>query len=220
MIAAGQTYFAIRTREAELTEEALAQGMGADQLRLYVRSRLTDYNKQLASAAYDAGVLTQQDFGVFQDHGYRGLYAGEAAADIHLRKGLKKGQRILDWMGSDELAANLFRASQTEQKLRNDPTITDNDRARRRAPQDGRRRGSSSSSRATHRQSNCRHQQRVSPSYSVVSRKRLAAAEHAVAPAVRSSMTLAMRMLLEVLTSRVASASIAIAVRDDRQHDV
>ena len=129
VIAAGQTYFAIRTREAELTEEALAQGMGADQLRLYVRSRLTDYNKQLASAAYDAGVLTQQDFGVFQDHGYRGLYAGEAAADIHLRKGLKKGQRILDWMGSDELAANLFRASQTEQKLRNDPTITDKDRA-------------------------------------------------------------------------------------------
>jgi DNA-damage-inducible protein D len=88
-IAARQTYFAIRTREAELT----------------------DYNKQLASAAYDAGALTQQDFGIFQDHGYRGLYDGETSADIHLRKGLKKGQRILDYMGTDELAANLFRAS-------------------------------------------------------------------------------------------------------------
>ena len=129
VIAAGQTYFAIRTREAELTEEALAQGMGDDQLRLYVRSRLTDYNKQLAAAAYDVGVLTSQDFGIFQDHGYKGLYDGETAADIHTRKGLKKNQRILDYMGTDELAANLFRASQTEQKLRNDPTITDKDRA-------------------------------------------------------------------------------------------
>jgi DNA-damage-inducible protein D len=65
VIAAGQTSFAVRTREAELTEEALLQGMGEDQLRLYVRAKLADYNKQLASAAYDAGVLTQQDFAVF-----------------------------------------------------------------------------------------------------------------------------------------------------------
>jgi DNA-damage-inducible protein D len=83
----------------------------------------------LASAAYDTGVLTQQDFVLFQDHGYRGLYHSETSADIHLRKGLKKGQRILDYMGTDGLAANLFRASQTEQKLRNDPTITDKERA-------------------------------------------------------------------------------------------
>jgi DNA-damage-inducible protein D len=123
-IAAGQTYFAIRTREAELTEEALLQGMSEDQLRLYVRARLTDYNKELAAAAYDAGVLTRQDFAVFQDHGYRGLYAGETAADIHTRKGLKKSQHILDHMGSDELAANIFRSSVTGQKLRNDATIT------------------------------------------------------------------------------------------------
>jgi len=74
-------------------------------------------------------VLTQQDFALFQDHGYRGLYGGETSAAIHARKGLKKGQRILDYMGTDELAANLFRASQTEQKLRNDPTITDKERA-------------------------------------------------------------------------------------------
>jgi len=123
-IAAGQTYFAIRTREAELTEEALLQGMSDDQMRLYVRSRLTDYNKELAAAAYDAGVLTRQDFATFQDHGYRGLYAGESASDIHERKGLTNGQHILDHMGSDELAANIFRSSVTGQKLRNDPTIT------------------------------------------------------------------------------------------------
>jgi DNA-damage-inducible protein D len=123
-IAAGQTYFAIRTREAELTEEALAAGMSEDQLRLYVRARLTDYNKELAAAAYDTGVLTRQDFATFQDHGYRGLYAGETAADIHARKGLKKNQHILDHMGSDELAANIFRSSVMGQKLRNDPTIT------------------------------------------------------------------------------------------------
>ena len=168
MIAAGQTYFAIRTREAELTEEALAQGMGADQLRLYVRSRLTDYNKQLASAAYDTGVLTQQDFVLFQDHGYRGLYHSETSAHIHLRKGLKKGQRILDYMGTDGLAANLFRASQTEQKLRNDPTITDKERAN-----DAHHKIGAAVS------SNCRLPQRASLSCSAREQKRLAAAEQA-----------------------------------------
>ena len=123
VVALGQTYFAVRTREAELAEEALLQGMGEDRLRLYVRAKLTDYNKQLADAAHAAGVPSS-GFATFQDHGYRGLYAGETAKDIAARKRLAKGQRILDWMNSDELAANLFRASLTEQKLRNAPTIS------------------------------------------------------------------------------------------------
>lgn len=123
VVALGQTYFAVRTREAELAEEALSQGMSEDRLRLYVRAKLTDYNKQLADAAKAAGVPSS-GFATFQDHGYRGLYAGETAKDIAARKGLARGQRILDWMNSDELAANLFRASLTEQKLHNDPTIT------------------------------------------------------------------------------------------------
>lgn len=122
IVALGQTYFAVRTREAELTEQAALQGMGEDQLRLYVRAQLIDHNKQLADAAKTAGVPSS-GFAVFQDHGYIGLYAGEKARDIAARKGLKKGQAILDWMNSDELAANLFRASLTSQKLRNDPTI-------------------------------------------------------------------------------------------------
>lgn len=122
IVALGQTYFAVRTREAELTEQAALQGMGEDQLRLYVRAQLIDHNKQLADAAKAAGVPSS-GFAVFQDHGYTGLYAGEKARDIAARKGLKKGQAILDWMNSDELAANLFRASLTSQKLRNDPTI-------------------------------------------------------------------------------------------------
>ena len=124
IVALGQTYFAVRTREAELAEEAVLQGMSEDQLRLYVRNQLTSYNKQLAEAAHAAGVPSN-GFAAFQDHGYRGLYAGETARDIAARKGLVKSQHILDWMGSDELAANLFRTSLTEQKLRNDPTIAD-----------------------------------------------------------------------------------------------
>jgi DNA-damage-inducible protein D len=75
------------------------------------------YNSQLAQAANAAGVVEPIDFAIFTDHGYKGLYGGLGAKDIHARKGLKKSQQILDYMGSDELAANIFRASQTKQKL-------------------------------------------------------------------------------------------------------
>jgi DNA-damage-inducible protein D len=122
IVALGQTYFAVRTREAELAEEAVLQGMSEDQLRLFVRQQLTNHNKQLADAAHAAGVPSN-GFAAFQDHGYRGLYAGETAKDIAARKGLRPGQEILDWMEFDELAANAFRASLTGQKLRNDPAI-------------------------------------------------------------------------------------------------
>lgn len=75
-------------------------------------------NVQLAETASQAGVITASDFAIFQDHGYMGLYGGLRAADIHRRKGLKKTQKILDWMNSSELAANMFRATQTEEKIR------------------------------------------------------------------------------------------------------
>lgn len=129
IVALGQTYFAVRTREAELAEEAALAGMSEDQKRLYVRSQLSTHNKQLAMAAHVAGVVTPRDFALFQDHGYRGLYAGETARMIAARKGVKPGT-ILDHMGSTELAANLFRATQTEEKLRRE-RITDKDQANR-----------------------------------------------------------------------------------------
>ena len=76
------------------------------------------HNKSLAEAAQIAGIENQKDYAIFQNMGYQGLYGGLGAKDIHARKGLKKSQKILDHMGSTELAANLFRATQTDEKLR------------------------------------------------------------------------------------------------------
>src|SRR5713226_260158 len=115
IVALGQTYFAVQTRRQELADELAA--LPEDQLRLLRRSQMSIYNSQLAQAAQQAGVIESIDFAIFQDHGYRGLYRGLKARDIHVRKGLKKSHEILDYMGSDELAANIFRASQTKQKL-------------------------------------------------------------------------------------------------------
>lgn len=85
-----------------------------------IRGELKHHNKSLADAAHDAGVETSRDYAIFQNYGYMGLYGGLKAQDIAKRKGLKKGQAILDHMGSTELAANLFRATQTDEKLRRD----------------------------------------------------------------------------------------------------
>ena len=74
----------------------------------------------LAETAHDAGVITNEEFAIFQNAGYMGLYGGMDVEDIHTKKGLKVGQKILDYMGSTELIANLFRISQTEEKLRKD----------------------------------------------------------------------------------------------------
>lgn len=118
IVAQAQTYFAIQTRRAEklldtpFTEE--------DEKRLMLRGEMKRHNSRLASAAKEAGVITNKDYGVFQNAGYKGLYGGLDQEDIHKRKGLKNSQRILDHMGSTELAANLFRATQTEDKLRRD----------------------------------------------------------------------------------------------------
>lgn len=119
IVAQAQTYFAVQTRRAEilldnspLTEE--------EQRRLLLRSEMKKHNSQLAGAAKEAGVTTRKDYAIFQNAGYQGLYDGLTKNDIHDRKGLGKSQDILDHMGSTELAANLFRATQTEEKLRKD----------------------------------------------------------------------------------------------------
>jgi DNA-damage-inducible protein D len=121
IVALGQTYFAVQTRKQELVEEADYQRLKTeDERRLFLRNQLKVHNKQLAGVAKNAGVVAPVDYAIFQDHGYKGLYGGLASRDIHARKGLKKGQQILDHMGNTELAANLFRATQTEEKLKRD----------------------------------------------------------------------------------------------------
>lgn len=116
VIALGQTYFAVKTRQQELVENY--DELSEDQKRLAIRSEMKRHNKQLADAAHDAGVETPLEYAIFQNYGYQGLYGGLSAKDIQQRKGLKKSENILDHMGSTELAANLFRATQTEEKLR------------------------------------------------------------------------------------------------------
>lgn len=120
VIANGQTYFALQTRRQELADDAQFARLNEDEKRLAIRNELATHNKHLAAAARDAGVETPLDYAIFQDHGYKGLYGGLGNRDIHARKGLGKSQKILDHMGSTELAANLFRATQAEEKLRRD----------------------------------------------------------------------------------------------------
>jgi DNA-damage-inducible protein D len=110
IVALGQTYFATQTRKQEISENLLE-----DQKRVLLREDIKKHNTDLAKAADDAGV---KNYGVFQNYGYMGLYGGLKAKDIHAKKGLKKSQQILDHMSSEELAANLFRATQAEAKLK------------------------------------------------------------------------------------------------------
>lgn len=119
-VAMGQAYFAIKTRQKELIEEEEQKLIQSEenQRRLFLREEMKKHNKHLAAAANDAGVKDPKDYAIFQNFGYKGLYGGLSRQDIHDRKGLKKSQDILDHMGSTELAANLFRATQTEEKLR------------------------------------------------------------------------------------------------------
>jgi DNA-damage-inducible protein D len=118
IVAMGQEYFAEQTRRQELivAQADVIDALPEDQKRLYRRAELSIQNKQLATSAQQAGVITSTDFSIFQNHGYRGLYT-VTEDQIHARKGLQDGEHILDWMNSDELIANSFRASQTRQKL-------------------------------------------------------------------------------------------------------
>jgi len=130
IVAIGQTYFAVQTRRQELKDQELTEQEIEAQRRLLLRAEMKTHNLQLADAAKDAGVIEPMDYAIFQNHGYMGLYGGLGAKDIHAKRGLKKGQQILDHMGSTELAANLFRATQTEEKLRREQ-ITGKDKANR-----------------------------------------------------------------------------------------
>lgn len=116
VVALGQTYFAVKTREREVEEDF--GKLSEEQKRLAIRNELKTHNKSLAEAAQKAGVQKGMDYAIFQNKGYQGLYGGLGAKDIHKRKKLEKKEKILDHMGSTELAANLFRATQTDEKLR------------------------------------------------------------------------------------------------------
>ena len=118
VIALGQTYFAVKTRQQELIDNY--DNLNEDQKRLAIRKEMKEHNKSLVAAAKDAGVESSKDYAIFQNCGYKGLYGGMTAKDIKANKHLEKKENILDYMGHEELAANLFRATQTEAKLRRD----------------------------------------------------------------------------------------------------
>lgn len=121
VVAQGQTYFAVQTRLQEIQQMDEYNRLSSEnEKRLFLRNELKKHNIQLADAAKEAGVVNALDYAIFQNHGYMGLYGGLNAKGIHNKKGLKKSQNILDHMGSTELAANLFRATQTEEKLKRD----------------------------------------------------------------------------------------------------
>jgi DNA-damage-inducible protein D len=110
VIALAQTYFAIQTRKQEVFEQ-----LSDKEKRLFIRDEVTEHNKKLFSTAKQAGVTK---FGLFNDAGYRGLY-GNSLSDVEKRKGIKKGE-LLDRAGNTELAANLFRITQTDEKIKKD----------------------------------------------------------------------------------------------------
>lgn len=119
VVALGQTYFAVQTRLQEIQQmDEYNNLVSEDEKRIFLRNEMAKHNIKLAATAKEAGVIEPIDYAIFQNHGYKGLYGGLDAKGIHAKKGLKKSQQILDHMGSTELAANLFRATQTEEKLR------------------------------------------------------------------------------------------------------
>jgi len=118
VIALGQTYFAIQTRRQEVAD--YFNQLDEDNKRLVIRGDIKQWNQMLLEAAHNAGVITNEEYAHFQNAGYMGLYGGLTVDDIHKRKNLKDDEKILDFMGSTELIANLFRISQTEEKLKKD----------------------------------------------------------------------------------------------------
>jgi len=124
VVAMGQAYFAVQTRRQEIQDELDLMALPEEQKRLVLRSMLTTFNARLAEAAQLAGVIEPRDFSTFYDQGYMGLYKGLRENDIHARKHLKPGEKISDFMGSEELGANIFRATQGDAKLRRDKVST------------------------------------------------------------------------------------------------
>jgi DNA-damage-inducible protein D len=119
-IAAAQTYFAVQTRRQEVADMSASErpALTEDERRILLRDEMKEHNKSLASAAKKAGVATPVEYAVFKNAGYKGLYGGLDRVGIQRRKKLTTKQDILDHMPSGELAANLFVATQTEDKLR------------------------------------------------------------------------------------------------------
>ena len=116
VIALGQTYFAIQTRRQEVAD--YFNQLDEDNKRLVIRGDIKQWNQMLLEVAHNSGVITNQEYAEFQNAGYMGLYGGLTVDDIHRKKNLKDKEKILDFMGSEELAANLFRITQTEAKLK------------------------------------------------------------------------------------------------------
>ncbi len=125
VISLGQTYFAIQTRRQEVAD--YFNQLDENNKRLVIRGDIKQWNQMLAESAHNAGVMTNEEYAVFQNSGYMGLYGGLKVEDIHAKKGLKENDKILDYMSSTELIANLFRISQTEEKLKKDKTATADD---------------------------------------------------------------------------------------------
>ena len=123
IVALGQSYFAYQTRRQEIADELTLATLSEDQKRLVLRSMLSTFNARLQEAAQKAGVIAPNDFSAFYDEGYIGLYTLREN-DIHTRKHLSPKQKISDHMGSEELGANIFRATQTDAKLRRDQVGT------------------------------------------------------------------------------------------------
>lgn len=110
VVAKGQTYFAIQTRRQEKSDNLVE-----DHKRVFLREEMKKHNTSLMQTASTAGV---ESYAIFQNAGYKGLYGGLTMQDIHKKKNLTKAQKILDHMNSEELAANLFRATQTQAKIK------------------------------------------------------------------------------------------------------
>ena len=114
-IALGQTYFAIQTYRQELNDKY--NQLAEDKKRLLLRGDIKQMNQLLVEAAKGAGIISNEEYALFQNRGYQGLYGGLSVADIHYKKQLAKKDKILDFMGSEEMIANLFRISQTQSKI-------------------------------------------------------------------------------------------------------
>lgn len=122
IIALGQTYFAIQTRRQEVAD--YFNQLDEDNKRLVIRGDIKQWNQMLLEVAHNSGVISNKEYAEFQNAGYMGLYGGLTVDDIHRKKNLKDKEKILDFMGSEELAANLFRITQTEAKLKRENVRT------------------------------------------------------------------------------------------------